>query len=175
MQHPPWSPGAGPQGGISWCCGHRNTFVWWSLAGSSRMTPGLVHHWRTVGIERRGALYSIGHNTTVLSEKENLTVQSWAKLITLSWVSSSSLQRPHQCKLEVLGCLGREVLVMTSTKRAEPYGKSVCITPQKSLLVPRLLLSDSTWLRSIFHKSLEVGWSNVSIHWYDYKMIREII
>lgn len=48
-QHPPWSPGAGPRGEISWCCGHRNIFVWWSLGGSSRMTPGPVHHWRTVG------------------------------------------------------------------------------------------------------------------------------
>lgn len=27
MQHPPLSPGASPQGGISWCCGHRNIFV----------------------------------------------------------------------------------------------------------------------------------------------------
>lgn len=131
MQHPPWSPGAGPQGGTSWCCGHRNIFVWWSLAGSSRMTPGLVHHWRTVGIEGRGALYSIRHNTTVLSEKETLTVQSWARLITLSWVSSSSLQRPHQCKLEALGCLGQEVLVMRAQSVLNPM-ESQSASPLRS-------------------------------------------
>lgn len=86
MQHPPWSPAAGPPGGISWCCGRRNTSVWWNLGGSSRMTPGLEHHWRTAGIRGKATWCSVHHDTKMEKEQPHCA----------GWLDSPGSQRPRQ-------------------------------------------------------------------------------
>ena len=137
MQHPPWSPAAGPPGGISWCCGRRNTSVWWNLGGSSRMTPGLEHHWRTAGIRGKGTWRSVHCYTKMEKEQPDCT----------GWLDSPGSQRPRQGNSRA-GC----------HKSTEPNARVSLPHPSETTaLSPCVLAGDSTWLSGLFYEKPR-GW-----------------
>lgn len=92
---------------------------WRFLKNDSRSRASL----KNCGDTGRGSLCSPHRNTKILTEKEQPSCAELRKLITLSWMGDSSLQRPWKYKLVVLWCHGQEILVMTCTKPTEPHGK----------------------------------------------------